>query len=117
MYKEEFLVCLIIVLVGGAAYNLGRLSEKGGHKEIEIRNIDGSIESGKIEKVSSDLENKPSNASSTSGKIVASKNGKAYYFINCSGVSRISEKNKIYFASEDEASKAGYHIAANCKNN
>lgn len=116
-YKEELLVCLIIILVGIASYNLGILSAQNGHPNIEIRNIDGAIENGQIEATNSDSSKDNSNATTTISKIVASKNGKAYYFSNCAGVGRISDKNKIYFASEDEALKAGYYLAANCKNN
>ncbi len=47
--------------------------------------------------------------------IVASKSGKRYYYLNCSGVSRIKEENKVYFASEQEAEAAGLTLAANCK--
>lgn len=47
-------------------------------------------------------------------KIVASKNGKKYYFEHCSGVKRIKEANKIWFSSEFEAKKAGLTLASNC---
>jgi hypothetical protein len=48
-------------------------------------------------------------------KIVASKSGKRYYFLHCSGVKRIKEANKIYFKSENDAKKRGLTIAANCE--
>lgn len=46
--------------------------------------------------------------------LVASKNGKKYHLPYCSGASRISEANKIYFDSYAEAQKAGYSKAAGC---
>lgn len=49
------------------------------------------------------------------GEIVASKNGKKYYFVWCSGASNIKESNKRYFNSEVLAQKAGYILANNCK--
>ncbi len=49
------------------------------------------------------------------GPIVASKNGTKYYFVACSGAKRISEENKIYFATSSEAQKAGLSPAASCK--
>lgn len=47
--------------------------------------------------------------------IVASKGGKKYYFVWCSGAGNIKEANKRYFADEDAAQKAGYTKAASCK--
>lgn len=111
------MVCLIIVLVGVASFNLGILSQKGGHEPIEIRNSGGIVLSDQTQASSSSVPPTESNSTSTLVRIVASKNGKAYFFTSCSGASRISEKNKIYFDSEDEAVKAGYYLAANCKNN
>ena len=49
------------------------------------------------------------------GQVVASKNGTKYHFPWCSGAKTISEANKIYFNSIEEAGAAGYTPAANCK--
>jgi len=46
---------------------------------------------------------------------VASKNGTKYYPIGCAGANRISAANKVWFASAELASIAGYAPAANCK--
>jgi len=48
------------------------------------------------------------------GQVVASKNGTKYYFPSCAGVARISESNKVWFASAAAAAAAGYAPAANC---
>jgi hypothetical protein len=45
---------------------------------------------------------------------IASKNGTKYHRIDCPGARTIKESNKVYFASEDEARKAGYAPASNC---
>lgn len=47
--------------------------------------------------------------------IVASKNGTKYHYPWCSGAKQISDKNKITFNSIEEARKAGYTPASNCK--
>ncbi len=47
--------------------------------------------------------------------IVASKGGKKYYFVWCSGAGNIKESNKRYFDTELLAQKAGYTLANNCK--
>lgn len=45
---------------------------------------------------------------------VASKSGTRYYLPTCSGVKRIKEENKIWFASKEMAEAEGYEPAANC---
>lgn len=52
---------------------------------------------------------------SEQGSIVASKSGVKYYYASCSGASRISDANKIFFTSAQEAQSAGYTLAVNCK--
>ena len=47
--------------------------------------------------------------------IVASKSGTRYYFTSCSGMSRITEANRVWFATVAEAESAGYTLATNCK--
>ncbi|MCR4333803.1 MAG: hypothetical protein NUV60_02210 [Patescibacteria group bacterium] len=47
--------------------------------------------------------------------VVASKNGTKFYLPDCPGVGRISESNKVWFASPTAALAAGYSPAANCK--
>lgn len=51
----------------------------------------------------------------TSGQVIASKTGTKYYLPSCASASRISEENKIWFASVELAKTAGYTPAANCK--
>ena len=53
-------------------------------------------------------------ATSTAGAVVASKSGTKYYFPSCAGASRISDANKVWFASVSVANTAGYSLAANC---
>jgi hypothetical protein len=49
------------------------------------------------------------------GSFVASRTGSSYHLPWCSGAKRIKNENKIYFNSKEEAEKAGYKPAANCK--
>ncbi|MCA9052050.1 MAG: hypothetical protein KDA89_25100, partial [Planctomycetaceae bacterium] len=49
------------------------------------------------------------------GKYVASRNGSKYHFPWCAGAQAMSETNKIWFDSVEEARKAGYTPAGNCK--
>jgi hypothetical protein len=49
------------------------------------------------------------------GGYVASKSGTRYYLPWCSGVSRIKEENKIWFATKEEAEARGLTPAKNCE--
>ncbi|XKT74965.1 MAG: hypothetical protein ACJKSS_02255 [Patescibacteria group bacterium UBA2103] len=53
-------------------------------------------------------------ATSEEKNFVASVSGTKYYLPYCSGVSRIKEENKIWFADKEDAELAGYTPAANC---
>ncbi|OGD24192.1 hypothetical protein A2Z10_03025 [Candidatus Azambacteria bacterium RBG_16_47_10] len=46
------------------------------------------------------------------GGYVASKNGSKYYLVTCKNT--IKEANKIYFATEEDAKKAGFTPSATC---
>lgn len=55
-------------------------------------------------------------APSVSGqKYVASKSGTKYHLPTCTGAKKIAEKNKIWFATKEEAEQAGFSPASNCK--
>ncbi len=49
------------------------------------------------------------------GKYVASKKGTKYHLPWCGGAKQITEANKIWFVSKEDAEKAGYTPASNCK--
>ena len=49
------------------------------------------------------------------GEVVASKNGTKYHFPWCAGARAMSEKNRVWFKSIEDAQKAGYAPAGNCK--
>lgn len=53
--------------------------------------------------------------SDDSGEVIGSKNGKKYYFPWCGTVKMIKPENQIKFSSIEEARKAGYLPAGNCK--
>lgn len=110
------IMCLfIIILVGFSSFGLGKLSVKQNKVKEEgisiISNKDLLANSNEIE-LNIKQEN---NDSSSEKKYVASKNGKLYYTIGCSGAKRIAEKNAIWFASSNEAEKSGYQFSSSCK--
>ena len=118
-HRDIFTV-MVIILIGFAGFGLGRLSIIEKNKEAvkikfpeylsaTILNSQDSDESG--------VNSSPAAPMSLLGEglLVASRNGSKYHFPWCSGGKSISEKNKIWFDSIEDARKAGYTPAANCK--
>ena len=110
----------LIFLVAFASFGLGRLTiyeERSVPVEIKFSQAPSSILQGSSEVVSETGEVRGVSTTGTEvgGEVVASKSGKKYHYPWCAGAKQIADKNKITFASTDEARKAGYTPAANCK--
>ena len=103
----DLIVALIIIFVGLSGFGLGRLSVDT-NQNSEIRLINKSGEQSASVALSQGLDEK-------FGLIVASKGGTKYHYPWCSGASRMKEENKIWFNSTEDARRAGYTPAANCK--
>ncbi len=56
----------------------------------------------------------PNLVANEKGDIVASSRGSKYYYVYCSGAKTLSESNKIYFSSEEEAEANGYTLSTSC---
>jgi hypothetical protein len=80
-----------------------------------LKDINNSSEIKILKDYSADIFVKKIQNEKGSGEIVASKNGKKYYYLHCSGVKRIKDENRVYFLTTVSAESAGYTIAANCK--
>lgn len=122
---QALLTALGIVLALGS-FLLGRLSLAGDvHQNVVVTSTvtqDSKQEQDAYVPPASDgsLSNRQTATAASApiavlGKYVASKSGSAYHFPWCSGAKRIKEENKVYFNSKEEAEKAGYHPAGNCK--
>jgi len=114
--RESLFLVMIIVLVGLSSFGLGRLSVLEDTKEpIRIGEIElNSLPAGaylSLEKNKKDSQIEPE----ISGVVVGSKTGSKYHFPWCPGSNQMKEENKIYFDSVEDARKAGYTPAANCK--
>ena len=110
------IMCLfVLILVAVSSFGLGRLS-KYGKNSADTTSDNESIQVVKSEIGNSgEVESIDGIESQEKKMYIASKNGKLYYSIGCSGAKRISEKNAIWFASSSDAEKAGYAIASSCK--
>jgi len=53
--------------------------------------------------------------SSAQGNYVASKNGKLYYPVDCASAKRIALKNRMWFATSEDAEKSGFTPSSSCK--
>ena len=100
--RDVFIIA-ILILASSASFGLGYLAGLDAVIPIEGQ--------GRVTMPDADTVR----ATSTEGQVVASKNGTKYYFASCAGVGRISDANKVWFASVSLAEAAGYTLAANCK--
>ena len=115
--NDKFAIVLII-LVGFGGFGLGRLSVSEEQKfPIKIENIKtDNIFANTLTGVKNIEQSREVGGTvNEGGQVVASKNGTKYHYPWCSGANRISEANKIYFASIEDAKEAGYTPASNCK--
>jgi hypothetical protein len=122
--KEDVFIVVSIILIGLAGFGLGKLSalEKGRDLvQIKPANFTSNnltpVKTSAVATVSPVPLSAAAMVSSENAKglLVASKSGTKYHFPWCSGASQITEKNKIWFDSYEEAQKAGYTAASNCK--
>ena len=103
--NKDILMMLLVIIVALASFALGILSERDRHKPhpktlicTKAHTTDHSIRPIFI-----------------GGAVVASWKGKKYHYPWCPGATHMSEKNKRWFKSIDEARSYGYTPAGNCK--
>ncbi len=118
-HLEEVGACLIIIFVGISSFGLGRYSvlNQVSEDKIVIENDSKDINtiSNRVSSINSNIDSVTNQDTNNSSQVVASKTGKRYYLPWCGAAQRISDKNKVYFASALEAEKAGLTKATNCK--
>lgn len=102
--KKDVYIAIMIVFIGTASFGLGKLSAFEKQKTpISVYKTQESM-----------LASVLSASGKEKGIVVASKSGTKYYYPWCSGVSKIKEENKIWFASIEEAKAYGLTPASNC---
>lgn len=104
---DDLFLGLIIILVAFGSFGLGRLSKIEGSKTpVRFENIpEPTTKSSGAFTGGSTAEN----------QLVGSKNGTKYYYSWCTGVSKITPANRIYFTSKSDAEALGYTASATCK--
>ncbi len=117
-YKNDIFIVLVIILVALISFGLGRLSKIRENKmPVTIENLSANMINSQenIPQDNQNIKNNQVQINSSQGMLIGSKNGTKYHFPWCSGAQRIKEENKIWFSNKEEAEKAGYTQAANCK--
>lgn len=112
--KKDLYLVVVVVLVAIISFGLGRLSKIREEKTpiiIENTALNAISASSSVVKV----DTKKATIDKAEMIFVASKNGKKYYFMWCESAKIIKDQNRVWFSSKEEAEKAGYEPAANCK--
>lgn len=105
--KQAILLVIVVVLVGGASFGLGKLSaSREWEDDIIIENkVVNEQETGYNEE----------EALISEKRYVASKNGTKYYSRDCGGANRIKLENQIWFKNREDAEKSGFTYSSTCK--
>lgn len=125
--QDKILSTIGIILIATASFGAGRLSVQLSQKsQITIEDPKDDFFAKDVQKISQDLEkisteketnniNEVNPETKTQGKYVGSKNSDKYHLPDCPGALKITEENKIWFNSKEEAEARGYTPAKNCK--
>jgi len=107
---DAYFYTVLIIVVSVVSFGLGRWSGQ------ELHTISAAaVVLTKVPEISLETSTTtPTSVTPGTGKLVASKKGTKYHLITCPGAKQMSEDNKIYFNSAEEAQAAGYTKAANC---
>ena len=114
---ETFLTVGIIVLTGLFGFGLGKVSQGGDVERTPVRIEELPIfqNMGEVGGSSSGTTVSASALPVDSvGVVVGSRNSDKYHYPWCSGAKRISDANKVSFASIEDARASGYVPAGNC---
>ena len=116
---KDILVVIIVILVGLASFELGRLSKKDPNRGIKIvpTQTGGYLSQNTVE-MASQAANVISatnyNSNQNNKSFFASSRGKKYYSLGCSAGKTIKQENRIYFGTKEEAERAGYTLSSAC---
>jgi hypothetical protein len=118
---DSFFFAVLIVLVALTSFGLGRWSALENSPLRGSREASPAIVIKSIATSSSSIATKATTTQTVTPapklepKYVGSRSGTKYHLLWCPGAKTIKESNKVYFASKEEAERAGYSPAANCK--
>lgn len=109
-WEKKIIFAIAIFLIASLSFSLGFI--KGGQiisrpalvvdKELIVNLNDESVASNQLITKGQSL-------------FVASSQGKYYYPVDCSSAQNLSEKNKMYFSTKEEAESRGYIQNTRCE--
>jgi len=111
---------VLVVLVGVSAFALGRYSVSASPMVVRWGGGESAVGAVSLAYTNSEAALVATSTlllkteSAATGAFVASRSGTKYHDVHCSSAARISEANRIYFATVADARAAGYTPAANC---
>lgn len=127
--RTDIVLILIIVVSTVLSFMLGRMSMQGSISKSHNTTMQSAVvttevdallpeinSQTQIEKTQTDVQKQTTIPSGNiQGAYVASKSGTKYHLPWCGSAKQIKEENKIWFATKEDAEKAGYTPSANCK--
>ena len=115
--NRDLFPAVLIVVVGVVSFGLGRLDRPAADVAVPFGSMRPTVPLPKSPVVESMEQGDESGQKTVTapGSYVASKNSNKYHLPWCAGAARITEENKIWFSSKEEAEAAGYTPAGNCK--
>lgn len=114
--NDQVFYSLLIILVAGVSFWLGRISlEPTQLVDSRVQIIPISNEqSNTISDEASNIKSFSTEADSSNIVVVGSRSGSKYHLPSCPGAKQIKPANIITFSSTAAAEAAGYKPAANC---
>ena len=113
LHQKDIFLGFCIVLISTISFNIGRINalHKTPIKITGEANVYQATAGNSILNKPKTLPAQPKDL-----RVVASKASatKRYHFTWCPGAKQIKESNKLWFADESLAQKAGYTLAGNC---
>lgn len=120
--NTEYCLTILVIVVSCTSFYLGRLSASGNASLPDNTQQEATIVQGSTTKAdrkqgtySTSTLDSVSEKVSPEGGYVASKSGTKYHLPWCGSAKQIKEENKIWFTTKEEAERAGYTPASNCK--
>jgi cell division protein FtsL len=117
--KTDVLLSVLIVVVALMSFTLGRISVRESNivseNSTQISNVVQSYTLQEKDESKEEISEESDPLRLENAMYVASKNGTKYHLPWCGGAKQIKEENKVFFKTKEEAEKAGYTPASNCK--
>ncbi len=116
---KDILIVIIVILVGLISFELGRLSKGNTSSGIKIEHsneLQGQEAAAILSENSLSASSDTTATQNSVGKnFFASSRGTKYYPLGCSAGKTLKQENRVYFATREDAEKAGYALSSSCK--